>query len=174
MNDCVIDQIPPLAEFEQWLVQLSVVGAHQVWRHSGSNQKPFILELVAEMRQLLLKQLAVKWTAILDGQRHSLSDESPETVQRFIYLYIFVVDCSLMMYRLHIFTAKGWRLFMIPNTWRQYSTIALLILQQQLEPLVRHLLELRYALCVPNRPYTVVHVAVVSIIAASKGSVKRK
>lgn len=86
LNSYVIDQIPPLAEFEQWLVQISVVGAHQVWRHSGSTQqKPFILELVAEMRQLLLKQLAVKWTTILDGQRQFLSDESPETVHRFVY-----------------------------------------------------------------------------------------
>ncbi|KAK4011723.1 zinc finger MYND domain-containing protein 10 isoform X2 [Daphnia magna] len=87
LNDYVIDQIPPLAQFEQWLVQLSVVGAHQVWRHSGPTQKPFILELVAEMRQLLLKQLAVKWTAILDGQRQFLSDESPETVQRLAAIY---------------------------------------------------------------------------------------
>ncbi|XP_059351912.1 zinc finger MYND domain-containing protein 10-like isoform X2 [Daphnia carinata] len=87
LNNYVIDQIPPLADFEQWLVQLSVVGAHQVWRHSGPTQKPFILELVAEMRQLLLKQLAVKWTAILDGQRQFLSDESPETVQRLAAIY---------------------------------------------------------------------------------------
>ncbi|EFX86992.1 hypothetical protein DAPPUDRAFT_312479 [Daphnia pulex] len=85
LNPYVIDQIPPLAEFEQWLVQLSIVGAHQVWRHSGSSlQKPFILELVAEMRQLMLKQLAAEWTAILDGQRQFLSDESPETIHRFL------------------------------------------------------------------------------------------
>ncbi len=95
MNPYVIDQIPPLAEFEQWLVQLSIVGAHQVWRHSGSSQKPFILELVAEMRQLMLKQLAAEWTAILDGQRQFLSDESPETIHRFLFstLIIFQSLC---------------------------------------------------------------------------------
>ncbi|XP_046646929.1 zinc finger MYND domain-containing protein 10-like isoform X3 [Daphnia pulicaria] len=88
LNPYVIDQIPPLAEFEQWLVQLSIVGAHQVWRHSGSSlQKPFILELVAEMRQLMLKQLAAEWTAILDGQRQFLSDESPETIHRLAAIY---------------------------------------------------------------------------------------
>lgn len=119
LNDYVIDQIPPLAQFEQWLVQLSVVGAHQVWRHSGPTQKPFILELVAEMRQLLLKQLAVKWTAILDGQRQFLSDESPETVQRFGAIFkanppppplaglpVTVFHLLLMIYRLHIFSRE--------------------------------------------------------------------
>lgn len=189
LNDYVIDQIPPLAQFEQWLVQLSVVGAHQVWRHSGPTQKPFILELVAEMRQLLLKQLAVKWTAILDGQRQFLSDESPETVQRFGAIFkanpppppagrfarhriSFAANDIPFAY---IFTGKkkGWRLFMIRNTWKQRSTIALLTQlcqqhHQQLKSIARLVRLLRPALCATNRHNIVAHVADVSIIAASK------
>ncbi len=88
MNNYVIDQIPPLADFERWLVQLSVAGAHQVWRAS-TTQKPFILELVAEMRQLLLKQLASNWAKILDKQRQYLNDESPESMQKLDIVYVF-------------------------------------------------------------------------------------
>lgn len=84
LNQRLVDQIPPLAEFQRWLVQLSVAGAHQVWKSSSGHAKPFILELVAEVRQHLLKQLTANWSTVVDKQRQLLSDESPETLRKYI------------------------------------------------------------------------------------------
>lgn len=90
-----MDQIPPLADFERWLVQLSVSGSVQeLWRSSFGDQhangrsstKAFVLELVAELKQHLIQRFKADdhtWNAVLDSQRKWLSDETPETLQRY-------------------------------------------------------------------------------------------
>lgn len=108
-----MDQIPPLADFERWLVQLSVSGSVQeLWRSSISDRKakPFILELVAEVRQHLLEQLKANWDAVLDEQTRWLSDESPQTLQRlgghFQFAYFGDVPALARKYQ-HVFEMFG-------------------------------------------------------------------
>jgi hypothetical protein len=84
LNESVFDQIPPLADFERWLVQLSLAGPQQAWNlpNSRQPQKPFILELVASVRQLLIQQLEDNWAAILSSQKQWLGQDTPQNLQQ--------------------------------------------------------------------------------------------
>ena len=92
MSERAIDQIPPLADFERWLLQASIGGDQLVgWSGPNKNQKrrPFILEMVAKVRQHVMDEhLPSRTSAICIGDRlgRSLRCETPDVLQRFVKL----------------------------------------------------------------------------------------
>ena len=98
LNECLFDQIPPLADLERWLVQLSLVGPQQVWNlpNCRQAQKPFILELVASVRQHLIQQLDDNWSNILKGQKQWLSQATPENLQQYFFLKFVEIVKTLL------------------------------------------------------------------------------
>ena len=79
LNQVLLDQIPPLADLERWLVQLSVTGTVQeLW--NNSSKKAFILELVAGLREHLLQSIHLE--EVIESQMKCLSNESPEIYQK--------------------------------------------------------------------------------------------
>lgn len=78
----MVDQIPPIGDFERWLVQLSVAGPQPAFWQSNKQHKAFVLELVATVREHVVQHLADNRAAIFEKLRRCLADESPETMQR--------------------------------------------------------------------------------------------
>lgn len=83
INPRVADQIPPIGDFERWLVQLSVAGPQPLfWQSNKQQPRAFVLELVAGVREHVVQHLANNRAAIVEKLSHCLADESPETMQR--------------------------------------------------------------------------------------------
>ena len=83
LNQVLLDQIPPLADLERWLVQLSVTGSVQeLW--NKSSKKAFILELVAGLREHLLQSVHKdNLEQVIESQLNWLSNESPEIYEKY-------------------------------------------------------------------------------------------
>ena len=95
INSRLVDQIPPIGDFERWLVQLSVSGPQPAFWQSAAGydrkqSKAFVLELVAGVREHVTRHLADNKTMIVDRQRLLLTDESPETMSRYIHRLTFL------------------------------------------------------------------------------------
>ncbi|XP_025411564.1 zinc finger MYND domain-containing protein 10 isoform X2 [Sipha flava] len=62
LNDCLLDQIPPLIHLKQSLYQLSLSEI------SGISKRPLIMEINAEIRSTILNSYAKRWKKIARAQ----------------------------------------------------------------------------------------------------------
>eukprot|EP00405_Crypthecodinium_cohnii_P042774 CAMPEP_0206566136 /NCGR_PEP_ID=MMETSP0325_2-20121206/24488_1 /ASSEMBLY_ACC=CAM_ASM_000347 /TAXON_ID=2866 /ORGANISM="Crypthecodinium cohnii, Strain Seligo" /LENGTH=432 /DNA_ID=CAMNT_0054069127 /DNA_START=20 /DNA_END=1315 /DNA_ORIENTATION=+ len=85
INEVVVDQLPPLTNLHRTLEEMSISGQF-TGAGQGSNPAaatPFVVELVAEVREALLRTYDGRWQEVTDYQlKEVLVKETPEEIKR--------------------------------------------------------------------------------------------
>jgi hypothetical protein len=79
LNEVVFDQVPPLANLLRTLEELSITG-----QYTGAEEAhtPFVVELIAEMRERLVQMYEGRYAAIAEDQKASVFvKETPEELK---------------------------------------------------------------------------------------------
>jgi len=79
LNEVVFDQVPPLANLLRTLEELSITG-----QYTGAEEAhtPFVVELIAEMRERLVQTYEGRYAAIAEDQKaHVFVKETPEELK---------------------------------------------------------------------------------------------
>lgn len=81
INEVVVDQLPPLTNLHRTLEEMSISG--QFTGASPAQVAPFVVEMVAEAREMLARSYEGRWQEIADLQlREVLVKETPEELKR--------------------------------------------------------------------------------------------
>lgn len=82
INEVVVDQLPPLTNLHRTLEELSISGQFTAPSDAPA-ATPFVVELVAEARETLIRSYEGRWQEIADLQlREVLVKESPDELKR--------------------------------------------------------------------------------------------
>jgi hypothetical protein len=79
LNEVVFDQVPPLANLLRTLEELSITG-----QYTGAEEAhtPFVVELIAEMRERLVQTYEGRYAAIAEDQKANVFvKESPDELK---------------------------------------------------------------------------------------------
>jgi hypothetical protein len=83
INEVVVDQLPPLTNLHRTLEELSISGRFTGADSSSTVASPFVVELVAEVREALVRTYEGRWQEIADQQmRDVFVKETPEELKR--------------------------------------------------------------------------------------------
>jgi len=81
INEVVVDQLPPLTNLHRTLEELSISG--QFTGATAAFGSPFVVELVAEVREMLMRSYEGRWQEIADAQMKDVFvKETPEELKR--------------------------------------------------------------------------------------------
>lgn len=82
INDVVVDQLPPLTNLHRTLEEISITGEF-TGAASGLAASPFVVEIVAEFRETLLRTYEGRWQqAAREQLRDVFVKETPEDLKR--------------------------------------------------------------------------------------------
>lgn len=83
INEVVVDQLPPLTNLHRTLEELSISGGFTGADSSSTMASPFVVELVAEVRETLVRTYEGRWQEVADQQlRDVFVKETPEELRR--------------------------------------------------------------------------------------------
>jgi hypothetical protein len=83
INEVVVDQLPPLTNLHRTLEEMSISGRFTGADSAGIAASPFVVELVAEARETLVRTYEGRWQEIADMQmRDIFVKETPEELKR--------------------------------------------------------------------------------------------
>jgi hypothetical protein len=83
INEVVVDQLPPLTNLHRTLEELSISGRFTGADSSNTMASPFVVELVAEVREALLRTYEGRWQEVADQQMKDVFvKETPEELKR--------------------------------------------------------------------------------------------
>lgn len=83
INEVVVDQIPPLTNLHRTLEELSISGRFTGADSGAPANSPFVVELVAEARERLVRTYEGRWQEVADHQlKEVLVKETPEELKR--------------------------------------------------------------------------------------------
>jgi hypothetical protein len=83
INEVVVDQLPPLTNLHRTLEELSISGRFTGADPSSTMASPFVVELVAEVRETLVRTYEGRWQEVADQQMKDVFvKESPEELKR--------------------------------------------------------------------------------------------
>lgn len=83
INEVVVDQLPPLTNLHRTLEELSISGQFTGADSSSTMASPFVVELVAEVRETLVRTYEGRWQEVADKQlKDVFVKETPEDLKR--------------------------------------------------------------------------------------------
>merc|ERR1719272_2177464 len=83
INEVVVEQLPPLTNLHRTLEELSISGQFTGADATTQMGSPFVVELVAEFRETLLRTYDGRWQEVADQQlRDVFVKETPEELKR--------------------------------------------------------------------------------------------
>jgi hypothetical protein len=83
INEVVVDQLPPLTNLHRTLEELSISGRFTGASSGAPASSPFVVELVAEAREMLVRSYEGRWEEVADFQlREVLVKETPDELKR--------------------------------------------------------------------------------------------
>merc|ERR1719498_1292517 len=83
INEVVVDQLPPLTNLHRALEELSISGRFTGADSSSTLASPFVVELVAEVRETLVRTYEGRWQEVADKQlKDVFVKETPEDLKR--------------------------------------------------------------------------------------------
>jgi hypothetical protein len=83
INEVVVDQLPPLTNLHRTLEELSISGQFTGADSSSTMASPFVVELVAEVREALVRTYEGRWQEVADQQlKEVFVKETPDELKR--------------------------------------------------------------------------------------------
>mmetsp|Transcript_32548 Transcript_32548/g.51979 ORF Transcript_32548/g.51979 Transcript_32548/m.51979 type:complete len:618 (-) Transcript_32548:103-1956(-) len=83
INEVVVDQLPPLTNLHRTLEELSISGRFTGADSSSTMASPFVVELVAEVREALVRTYEGRWQEVADQQMKDVFvKETPDELKR--------------------------------------------------------------------------------------------
>lgn len=83
INEVVVDQLPPLTNLHRTLEELSISGNFTGADRSSTLASPFVVELVAEVREALVRTYEGRWQEVADRQmKEVFVKETPEELKK--------------------------------------------------------------------------------------------
>merc|ERR1719352_1551388 len=83
INEVVVDQLPPLTNLHRTLEELSISGQFVGAAPNSAAATPFVVELVAEARETLVRTYEGRWQEVADLQmKEVFVKETPEELKR--------------------------------------------------------------------------------------------
>merc|ERR1719352_542058 len=83
INEVVVDQLPPLTNLHRTLEEMSISGQFTGADSTSVTASPFVVELVAEARETLVRTYEGRWQEVADLQvRDVFVKETPEELKR--------------------------------------------------------------------------------------------
>lgn len=83
INEVVVDQLPPLTNLHRTLEEIAISGHFTGATPATTAATPFVVELVAEAREMLVRSYEGRWQQVADEQlREVLVKETPEELRR--------------------------------------------------------------------------------------------
>lgn len=83
INEVVVDQLPPLTNLHRTLEEMSISGQFTGADSSSVTASPFVVELVAEARETLVRTYEGRWQEVADQQlKEVFVKETPEELKR--------------------------------------------------------------------------------------------
>merc|ERR1719482_76874 len=83
INEVVVDQLPPLTNLHRTLEEMSISGQFTGADSTSVTASPFVVELVAEARETLVRTYEGRWQEVADLQmKEVFVKETPEELKR--------------------------------------------------------------------------------------------
>merc|ERR1719498_22953 len=93
INEVVVDQLPPLTNLHRTLEELSISGRFTGADSTPISASPFVVELVAEARETLVRTYEGRWQEVADQQlKEVFVKETPEELKRLSNMILILKD----------------------------------------------------------------------------------